>query len=219
MIRYRIGGLLLLLAAAYLLGEAWAVAGWQGRPYRWTVDAISSLGVPEVLYSDLGASTESTRHVAMNANFISSGLRVVLAGLVLAPFIPRPGRWAILPLVVIHGVGTVIVGLFPAGITAVRANMHGLGAVMAIVGGAALLVAITVVVARRFPALGALTAVCAAISIAGCVMAFAGVGGFGLAERLAVDAVIVWQVLVGALVLATRPPRDPVPASDIHAGS
>lgn len=217
MIRYRLGGLLLLLAVVYLLGEAWAVGGWQGRPYSWTRDAISALGVPEVVPSDEGFLA-STRHAAMNATFISSGARVVLAGLLLAPFIPRPGRWAVLPLVVIHGAGVVIVGLFPAGLTAVRANMHGLGAFMAIVGGAVLLVAIALAVVRRHPALAALTAVAAAVSLAGCVMAFAGIGGFGLAERLAVDAVIVWQIVIGLVVLLTRRQNDPEPSSGLHDG-
>ena len=217
MIRYRLGGLLLLLAAVYLLGEAWAVAGWQGRPYSWTTDTISSLGVPETVISG-GVTLESTRHVAMNANFISSGVRVVLAGLVLAPFVPRPGRWAVLPLVLVHGAGTVIVGFFPAGGATVRSAMHGLGAFMAIVGGAVLLVAIMLAVARRHPVLAAVTAGAAAVSLAGCVMALAGIGGFGLAERLAVDAVIVWQVLAGAVVLVTRPSADPSPRSGLDDG-
>lgn len=197
--RRRLGGLLLLLALAYLIGEAWAVGGWQGRPYSWTQDAISSLGVPEVLPSGEG-DIVSTRHVAMNTTFISSGVRVLLATLVLAPFVPR-WRWAVLLLAAVHGVGTIIVGLYPTGGTSERATMHGLGAVMAIVGGAVLLTAITVAVAGRGSLLTAWTGVCAAASALGCVLVLTGVGGFGLWERLAVDAVIVWQVVAGAGLL------------------
>ena len=80
--------MLLLLAATYLLGEAWVVAGWEGRPYRWTVDAISALGVPEAQHW-AGEESRSTRHAAMNAIFVGSGVRVLLAGAVLAPFVER----------------------------------------------------------------------------------------------------------------------------------
>ncbi|QBF47733.1 DUF998 domain-containing protein [Janibacter limosus] len=211
MMRRRLGGLLLLLAIAYLIGEAWAVGGWQGRPYSWTQDAISALGVPEVLHSGEG-EIASTRHVAMNATFIASGARVLLATLVLAPFVPRV-RWLVLPLAVVHGVGTIIVGFYPTGLTAERANMHGLGAVMAIVGGAVLLAAITAAVAGRHPLLAVWTAVCALVSLLGCVLALTGVGGFGLVERLAVDAVIVWQIATGAALLLVPAPA-PRPATE-----
>lgn len=200
--RRRVGGLLLLLALAYLLGEAWAVAGWQGRPYRWTEDAISLLGVPEVMWSDTGP-TESTRHAAMNATFVVSGVRVALAALVLAPFVPR-WRWAVLPLAIIHGAGTVLVGLVPTGLTSDRANLHGLGALLAIGGGTALLVAITGALARRYRVLAAWTALCALVSCAGIALVWTGGVGFGFAERLAVDAVIVWQVVAGLVVLAAQ---------------
>ncbi|KRE39227.1 hypothetical protein ASG73_02490 [Janibacter sp. Soil728] len=207
--RRRLGGLLLLLAIAYLLGEAWAVGGWQGRPYSWTQDAISSLGVPETMWTDVGHA-ESTRHVAMNATFIASGARVLLATLVLAPFVPRV-RWLVLPLAVVHALGTIIVGLYPTGLTAERANMHGLGAVMAIVGGAVLLAAITAAVAGRHRMLAVWTGVCALVSLLGCVLALTGVGGFGLVERLAVDAVIVWQIGTGAALLLSPAARSQRP--------
>lgn len=201
MVRYRVGGLLLLLALTYLLGEAWAVAGWQGRSYSWGADAISALGAREATAD--GAT--STRHTVMNATFVVSGARVVLAGLVLAPFVPRRGRWAVLGLVLAHGVGVLVVGLFPADGASLRIDMHGVGAALAIVGGALLLAALTVSFGHT-PLLAGATAVFAVLAAAGCAMLLLGVGGFGLAERLAVDAVIGWQVLAGLLVLVTRPP-------------
>lgn len=214
--RRRLGGLLLLLAIAYLIGEAWAVGGWQGRPYSWTQDAISALGVPEVLHSGEG-EIASTRHVAMNATFIASGARVLLATLVLAPFVPRL-RWLVLPLALVHGLGTVLVGLYPASLSPARGTMHGIGAFLAIVGGAVLLAAITAAVARRDPLLAVWTGVCALASLLGCVLALTGVGGFGLVERLAVDAVIVWQIVTGA-VLLVMPASAPRPAPDSRTSS
>ena len=188
--RRRLGGALLLLAVAYLLGEAWAVAGWRGLPYSWTDDAISTLGVPEVMWTSEG-SRESTRYAAMNATFVASGVRVLLATVVLAPFVPR-WRWLVLPLALAHGIGTVVVGFVPTGLTSERANGHGLGA-------------LTATLAARHRGLAAWTGACAAVSVLGCALVLVGVGGFGLAERLAVDAVIIWQIGAGAALLLSRP--------------
>lgn len=194
--------MLLLLAATYLLGEAWVVAGWEGRPYRWTVDAISALGVPEAQHW-AGEESRSTRHAAMNAIFVGSGVRVLLAGAVLAPFVPRPGRWVVLPLVMAYACGLVIVGFFPSAMSGLRVTMHGVGALLAIVGGCFLLLAIAVALARRHPFLAALTGAFAATAFIGTWVAASGTDRFGLYERVAVDAVVVWQIVVGALVLAT----------------
>lgn len=218
--RYRLGGLLLVLAALYFVGEAWAMAGWQGRPYDWTIDAISELGVPEVreLHGELYGST---RHVAMNATFIGSGIRVLLAGLVLAPFVPRRGRRTVLALVVAYGIGMVLIGFFPAGTAPVRGAVHGVGAVLAIAGGSAVLVASTVSFARRYPTMAVLTGLLAAVSVTGSICGVLGIGGFGLVERIAVDSVVVWQVVVGIVVLITSPGPavDPAGQRAVEPGS
>lgn len=208
MTRGRLGGLLLLLAVTYLLGEAWAAAGWEGRPYHWTVDAISLLGVLEVVHGADG-SAMSTRYAVMNATFIGTGLRAALAALVLAPFVPRRGRWAVLGLVLAHGAGLVIVGAFPTALTGVRASMHGLGAWLGVVGGSIMLVAIAVSLARTRPVLATVTGVCAAISVTGSVIAVVGQDNFGLYERIAVDSVVGWQIIVGAALLVA-PSRQSV---------
>ncbi len=180
------------------------VAGWEGRPYRWTVDAISALGVPET-QQWAGEESLSTRSSAMNATFIGSGVRVLLAGVVLAPFVPRLGRWFVLPLVVAYASGLVIVGLFPSALIGLRASMHGVGAVLTIVGGNLLLLAIAAALARRHPPLAALTGVFAVVSVVGTVLAASGTDRFGLYERVTVDAVVVWQIVAGAIMLATTP--------------
>lgn len=178
------------------------VAGWEGRPYRWTVDAISALGVPETQHW-AGEESVSTRSATMNAIFIGSGARVLLAGLVLAPFVPRLGRWFVLPLVLAHASGLVIVGLFPSAMSGLRVTMHGVGAYLAIVGGSLLLVAVAAALARRHPLLAALTGAFAVVSFAGTWFAASGTDRFGLYERIAVDAVVVWQIVAGAIMLAT----------------
>lgn len=192
MIRRRLGGLLLLLAALYFAGEAWAIAGWQGRPYDVTVDAISALGVP----FEMPDGAVSTRHAVMNATFIGSGLRALLAGWALAPFVPR-WRWLVLPLVAVYSAGLVLVGLSPAG-----ATVHGAGALLAIGGGLVLLAALTGALWRH-GTLAIWTAACTAVCALGWVLALTNAVGFGTAERTAVYAVIVWQVGAGlGLILA-----------------
>lgn len=203
-----------MLSAAYFLGEASAAAGWEGRPYRWTVDAISELGVPETR-SRAGEQFTSTRSALMNATFIGSGVRAALAGLLLAPFVPGRGRWVVLPLVVAYVLGLLIVGVFPTATVGVRATMHGIGALLAVVGGGILLLAIAIAFWRRHPALATFTGVCAAVSILGSVLAVWGSTNFGLYERIAANTVVVWQVVTGVVVLVTAPPG---PSLDVRQG-
>lgn len=147
----------------------------------------------------------STRHAVMNGVFIGSGVRALLAALVLAPFVPRRGRWTVLPLVLAYACGLVIVGLFPSATSGLRETMHGIGAYLAVVGGAVLLVAIAIAFSRRHPVLATFTGVCAVVALAGSWFAVWGTPEhFGLYERIAVNALVVWQVVTGALVL-TRP--------------
>ncbi|WP_277453460.1 DUF998 domain-containing protein [Janibacter sp. DB-40] len=206
--RYRLGGLLLLLAGLYFVGEAWAAAGWEGRPYRWTVDAISELGVPETRYAG-GEPFAATHHVVMNATFVATGLRTLLAGVVLAPFVPRRARRTVLGLTVAYGVGVVIVGLFPTGVPSTRADIHGVGAVLTIAGGSVLLLALAVSLSGRHRRLALLTLVLGLLSTGGTVCGVLEIGGFGLVERVAVYTVLLWQVLAGIAVLVSGPRTHP----------
>lgn len=208
MTRYRLGGVLLLLAGLYFVGEAWAATGWEGRPYRWTIDAISELGVPETRFAG-GDAFAATKHAVMNATFVGTGLRALLAGLVLAPFVPRRARRTVLGLVVAYGVGTVVVGLFPTGMPSPRAGVHGVGAVLTILGGSLLLLALAVSLSGRYRRLALVTAALGLLSLAGSVCGVLQIGGFGLVERIAVYSVLVWQVLAGIAVLVSRPRTDP----------
>ncbi len=204
--RYRVGGLLLALAVLYLVGELVAAAGWQGRPYAWTSDAISALGVPEVQH--WGGEARSTRYPLMNATFVLTGLRAVAAAVVLAPFAPRRSRPAVLVLAVLYGVGLVLVGLFPSGETPARQIGHGSGAILGLYVGTVLLIALTYGLSRAHPRVAVLTGCCALVAVVGCIGMPAVPGRFGLFERLAVDALILWQVVVGLLVLGSRPRAD-----------
>ncbi|WP_338749052.1 DUF998 domain-containing protein [Janibacter alittae] len=206
--RYRLGGVLLLLAGLYFVGEAWAATGWEGRPYRWTVDAISELGVPETRSAG-GDPFAATKHAVMNATFVATGLRVLIAGLVLAPFVPRRARRSVLGLVIAYGLGTVIVGLFPTGMPSARADVHGVGAVLTILGGSLLLLALAVSLSGSHRRMSLITAALGLLSLTGSVCGVLGIGGFGLVERIAVYSVLVWQVLAGIAIVLGRPRTGP----------
>lgn len=208
MTRYRLGGVLLLLAGLYFVGEAWAAAGWEGRPYRWTVDAISELGVPETRYAG-DEPFAATNHAVMNATFVATGLRTLLAGLVLTPFVPRRARRTVLGLVLAYGLGVVIVGLFPTGMPSTRSDIHGVGAFLTIAGGSVLLLALAVSLSAGYRRLAVLTAVLGLLSLGGTLGGVLQIGGFGLVERIAVYPVLLWQVIVGVAVLAGTPRTGP----------
>ena len=160
--------------------------------------------MPETQYW-AGQESVSTRHAVMNATFIGSGVRALLAGVVLAPFVPRRGRWAVLPLVLAYSVGLVIVGSFPSATGGLRETMHGIGAWLGVIGGGVLLLAIAITLARRHAVLATVTGVCAAIALGGGWLAvWRAPEHFGLYERIAVDVVIGWQVLTGAALLMSR---------------
>lgn len=142
----------------------------------------------------------------MNATFLGSGVRVLLAGLVLAPFVPRRGRWAVLPLVVAYAAGLVIIALFPSATSGLRVTMHGIGAYLAIVGGTVLLLAVAIAVARRHPVVATFTGVCAVVSAVGTWFGVSGTDHFGFYERIAVYAVVLWQAVMGAVLLTTASP-------------
>ena len=212
--RFRLGGLLLLLALLYFAGEAWAAAGWEGVRYDWTRDAISELGVPEVR-DWAGETFASTLHTVMNVTFVGTGVRALLAGVTLAPFVPRRARRTVLTLVAAHGLGLIVVGLFPADVGGTRAEMHGVGATLAIMGGTALLLALTVSLWSAHRRLALLTLACAVVSTAGTAGIVMQLGGFGLVERISVYAVVAWQVLAGAVLLLARVPEDSVAAGSV----
>lgn len=210
--RYRWGAGLLALAALYFVGEALAAAGWQGRPYSWTSDAISLFGVPEVQDWTPEAAF-SSRHLLMNLTLVGTGVRLAVAVVLLAPFAPRRGRRTVITLAMVNGLGLVVVGCFPTGMVPWRGALHGLGAVATFYGGTLLLIVLTISLWRAYRGLALLAGVLAGVAVIGLVGMFVLPSFFGITERMSVYAPVFWQVIAGVVLLGSGQLARPMATS------
>lgn len=201
-----------MLAALYFVGEALAAAGWQGRPYDWTSDAISLFGVPEV-QDWTPQPAFSSRHLLMNLTFIGTGLRLAVAAVLLAPFAPRRGRRTVVTLALVNGLGLVVVGCFPTGMVPLRGALHGLGAVAVFYGGTLLLIAVSINLWRARRGLALLAGGLAALAVIGLVGMLVVPPLFGITERMSVYAPLVWQAVAGVVLLGAGQRARPMATS------
>lgn len=209
--RARLLGVVLLLSAVFFVVEALAASAWDGPPYSWVDQAISELG-----RTDCGSGIApacSPQHGIFNAMLVGTGLRVLLA-LGLGWVLLRASASSALAvaaaaLVAIHGIGTVLVGLFPLHVIEVGASSdasagHVLGALTSIGGGILALVALAVVLRGRHPVAAGAAAGLAVVGGVAMFLAMVGGAPFGAVERVAVYAPILWQMFAG-LGLLVRP--------------
>lgn len=205
--RRLIGGMLLVLAAGWFVGEAVTIAGWTGTTYDAHRMVISELGIPDC--SDVEGSPCSRRSWVLNLTLLLTAARVGIAVVVLAPLLPKgAGRWLVVALGLLHAAGCALVGLYPTGAPD-RDLGHGVGAVLAIVGGLLALWALAVVL-RHDRAAVVWTLACAVVGSVGMLLFVLGAPA-GTTERAAVYAPMVWQVGVGLALLRPRP-REARPA-------
>lgn len=208
--RLAAGAAALLLSVQYFVAEAVAAAAWT-RPYSYSRNYISDLGVTRCI----GAGPCSPLGAVMNAGFVLSGLLAIAAAILLLPLVPRRAgkRAVVLSLAVIHGLGSIGVGLVSSapGTPAGTPHLHVLAAYAAIVGGNLALVATGLwlppaVATRRFRAGSAALGLFGI----GCGLALVLTRGWppGLLERGAVDTITLWQILAG-ICLATSLLRSP----------
>ncbi|MEH3156128.1 MAG: DUF998 domain-containing protein [Gordonia paraffinivorans] len=189
------GGAWSLAGVAYILCETVAAQRYPG--YEYARDYISALGVP-------GRSPAAP---LMNTGaFVLHGVLFAIAGLVVTRSVGRRGRgWlAFAALTVINGVGNVLVGTFHAG----TSPLHGLGALLAIVGGNAAMI----LAGSLFRNVGAPRWFCVVSRTAGVVgiasfiallaIAGRGTGIEGAVERGSVYTIITWDIVVGLVLLA-----------------
>ncbi|WP_033344956.1 DUF998 domain-containing protein [Catenuloplanes japonicus] len=210
----RAAGLALAAAAAvFLLAEFVAAAAWTGEhPYSYTYHYISDLGVRGPLVA-LDQYMYSPLDWVFNSGFFLFGV-LVIAGIALLRGLHGWRRAAVLLLGVIVGVGSMVLAFFPGDGEADRLgrfDFHGLGAMMAIVGGNILII----VLGRMCGRLGADRRTGRAMVVLGAfglvsLVAFVTVAGsganvlIGLVERCAVYP--VFAGLIGAGVAIWRRP-------------
>lgn len=183
------GAALWVVAALwYFLAEALAAAAMPG--YDYVIHYVSELGAPLI----------SPRAALMNAAFFVQGLFFPVAAMLV---IGRSGARKSLPFLVfatISGVGNVLVSLVHAG---TGSNWHLAGAVLAIAGGNAAILAGTLVLGREIAptayvlASGAL----GATGILSGMMLAVHALPIGLWERSGIYPILVWQTLTACVVL------------------
>lgn len=214
-----------LAAAVYFVAEAISASAFPG--YSYATNYISDLGVPDIGPFQ-GRIIDSPLHLVMNAAFIVHGVLFAIAAvLATAGSRTASARWFRV-LAVVHGVGMVLVGSFHGSQSAVESGLavlHVAGAALAILGGnAAAVVAGTVLLRRAGGAgreSGTRRGVRRWIGTASVVLGIAGVVGLvmlevdsgsssidllpdGVWERVAVYAVLAWDLLAGITLLRTR---------------
>nr|WP_246294810.1 DUF998 domain-containing protein [Schlegelella koreensis] len=205
----------LAAAAVYLGGEALAAVAFV-PPYRYAIDYISDLGVPDCGIVIDGRAICSPRHALMNAAFVLHGLLFAAAALA-AGRAARTGRTAFAALALTHGAGLALVAAFPTDAAAgVDASLwiHRAGALAAIAGGNAAVMA----GARVGAALGLsplhrrASLVLGGAGIAALLMLGVDVASTridvlagGAWERISVYTIVAWEALTGAWLLTTLP--------------
>ncbi|MCS3779682.1 DUF998 domain-containing protein [Tsukamurella ocularis] len=222
-------GALLTATLIYFLTELIVARQWP-RPYSWTDNMISDLGVPECL-GDLsrdGGLAVSDRfvcspwHPLMNTAFVTVGALGIAAAIAVRPLLPRPWDRAAVALATINGVALACVGIFPGsagefpGGPGTRIVVHPIAAYVEHVSGMALMALAATVLLRSRPRLALFTTACIAISgLAALVIPWANPLGAGGTERAAIDPFLWWRCVLGVAVLVVaqrvrpRPPVEP----------
>lgn len=190
-------GAFLVGGVTYLAAEAVAALGWTDRPYSYSRNNISDLGIPDI----------SPLHAVMNTGFVVDGTLFVLAGLGLAVLFEGRARWIVVGTSVVHGVGSIVVGLAHASVDG-ASTPHAVGAGMAIVGGNLVLLAAGRyggrVAAPRWYTVSSATAGVAGLVGLALFLADTGILGGGTFERISVYTIIGWEIVTGATILAKR---------------
>ena len=212
-------GCWLMAGGAYLILEAVAAAAY--RPdYSYAHNYISDLGRPS--RQSAGATIGSGFAWAMNAAFYLQGILFLVGAVLLVRARRKPNARAFLNLVAVNTLGNIMVGTVYSGPPADvggPAWVHAGGAVMAIVGGNA-----AVLAGFRCVRSGAGARWYHAVSL--------GLGVLGLAsflmlgvqtttelfiaptamwERMSVDTIIAWQMLSAVALLTSRSAENALP--------
>ncbi len=197
----------------FLVGQFIAQAGWDLHPgnptYSLTQNYISDYGAVHcATYS--GRYVCSPLHLVFSGSIIVMGLLLIL-GVLLVPtaFPARRSRWIGLALLVVAGLGSIGVGLFPED---VNATAHYLSAFLAFVGANLALFVLALVMFRdtRWDGFRLYTFLSGLVGFVALGLFGAGAyqwGGFwsdwgpGGMERLIVAPVLLWVIVVSVHLL------------------
>ncbi len=201
----------------FFLAEFIAAAAWTDPPYSYTYHYISDLGVHGPLEA-LGQYMYSPLAWVMNTGFFLFGI-TVFVGVAMLNGLRGWGRWVVLILATLVGVGGVVLAFFHGDGEADRqgtVDYHSLGAMAAIIGGNVLVI----LLGRMHGHLGVARKPGKAMVMLGAfglvsMVAFLAVAGsranvlVGLVERCAVYPVLIGLICAGVSIWNRLPLHAP----------
>ena len=198
-------GISLLIAAPliYILGEFISSLAWGNPDYHYLTNWISDLGVPIVT-----KTINSPWHNIMNTGFITYGILAFLAFYLLQKVFYKRRR-VVLSFAFIQGLGISLVGLFP-GYPWWGVVFHGLGALMAIVGGNLCLIFASHAVKQKkkkksFVRFSNLVGTIGIVSFILCLSLSTVFTYDAVFERLSVYTIMLWDIIFAGYLLRTKP--------------
>lgn len=207
--------LFLLATIVYFLSEAIAAMAWNNPHYSYSYNYISDLGIPIITVFD-GRSINSPLHAVMNVGLISYAVLSMLAfcGISKVKIIPDKWRNMGIILALLHGIGVVMVGVFPGydwwGIT-----FHGIGAALAIFGGNLAIISLGLHLQfNRRKWFANLSLWLGIIGITGLFVCIGIHQDFkGLFERISIYSILLWEIIF-AIVLIIHQHRNSILANN-----
>lgn len=215
------GGLLLLAGVQYAVLEYLAASAWHHPAYSYAVNFISDLGNPVAGDVFEGRVIDSPWHVVMDAAFVAQGLLFIAASVLLLGKGTGRLKRVLLVLAVVHGAGVILIGFFQESSAALHNGVivvHGIGAAATILAGN--------VIPLVIGAKGGPLAAPGWLRKAGTALGILGLAAFvvlqvnrplyhaagGVPERVAVYTILIFEVMVGATLLARARNLAPLPA-------
>lgn len=218
--RLKIGGVTGILGIQYFVIEFIAANAWT-TTYDWSRNYISDLGVPECLNdSQLDRVVCSPLHGVMNTGFIIQAIIVAIVTICLIHILSKRWRYPVALIAAVYCIGLLLVGLFPGSLAenlggdSTRMMLHGIGALMAILGGNILVITTALSLRTKFPDYAIVSLMLGIVGLLASLMFAAQIDfgfGIGAIERVAVDPIILWTILTGAVTLAALFGRSRTP--------
>lgn len=195
--------LLIIAPLIYLLGEFISSLAWNNPDYHYLTNWISDLGVPIIT-----KMINSPWHNIMNTGFITYGILAFLAFYLLQKVFYKRRR-VVLSFAFIQSLGIILVGLFPGypwwGIV-----FHGLGALMAIVGGNLCLIFASHAIKqapskKSFVRFSNFLGIIGIVSFILCLSLSTVFTYDAVFERLSVYTIMLWDIIFAGYLLRTKP--------------
>ncbi|GAA1848725.1 DUF998 domain-containing protein [Brevibacterium marinum] len=203
----------IVAAVVYLLAETLTASAFPG--YSYAMNYISDLGVPDV--EMLGnRPVDSPLHMVINIAFVAQGLLFAAAAVCFTRCPALPLRLPIIVVGLVHALGMVIIAVVNGGQHNNELGLgwvHLLGALFAFFGGhaTAICIGISLLMQRSGQPIAAISIAIGLIGVLGIVMLQVDVRAIpgmllpdGVWERIGMYAVVAWELLFGAFLLARR---------------